>query len=68
MSIGSWWRKLWAREDEFEIRKATEQQGQTAAERRYTAGADWEAMGADEQAARTVNEGNVDAADRLSEN
>jgi hypothetical protein len=69
MGIGSWWRKLWAREDEFEIRKATEEQNETPAERRYTHGADWEALGADTAASAGLHgaEPNIDSADRLSE-
>ena len=67
MGIGSWWRKLRAREDASAIRRASEEQNETPAERRYTHGSR-EGLGADTAASGLHGvEPNVESADRLSE-
>ena len=66
MGIGSWWRKLRAREDERTIERAQEESRETLDERRVTSG-DMAGLQADEMAARSVHEGNIEDAERFAE-
>ena len=59
MGIGSWWRKLRQREDAEAIHRAEERSYETADERQATSG-DFEGLQADEMAARSVREGNIE--------
>jgi hypothetical protein len=66
MGIGSWFKKLMAREDAGAMRRAEERSHETAEERRASSG-DFEGMQADNRAARSEHEPNIEAADRLGE-
>lgn len=66
MSIRSWWKKRQQREDAEAIHEAEERSYESPEERRNSSG-DIPGRGADEVAARGVHEGNIDAADRLSD-
>jgi hypothetical protein len=66
MSISSWWKKRQQREDAEAMHEAEERSYESPEERRMDS-TNMPGRGADEIAARGVHEGNIDAADRLSE-
>jgi hypothetical protein len=66
MSISSWWKKRRQRHDAERIHEVEERSYESPAERRMGS-TDMPARGADEIAARGLHEGNIDAADRLSD-
>ena len=66
MGLGDWWRRLMNREDDRTIERAEEQQNETLDERRHSS-PDVTALEDDEFAARSFHEGNVEDAERFSE-
>ena len=67
MGIGSWWRKLRAKDDEAKVERVLEEQDETPEERRVSEARDFEALGADQQAAASMHEPTIEDADRLSD-
>lgn len=66
VGIGSWLKKLRAREDEEAIERAQERVHETLDERRIASG-DLQGLEADERAARSVHEANIEDAERFAE-
>ena len=66
MGIGSWLKKLRAREDQEAIERAEERVNETLDERRVSSG-DLQGLQADEMAARNVHEPNMEDAERFAE-
>jgi hypothetical protein len=66
MGIGSWLKRLRQRGDAEAIQRAEERAGETPAERRL-ASEHIEDLQADEFAARSVREGNIEDAERFAE-
>jgi hypothetical protein len=65
VGIGSWLKKLRGREDERTIERARERQVESHEERHATE--DYDALQADERAARTMREANVEDAERFAD-
>jgi hypothetical protein len=65
MRIVSWWRRFRQREDEEAIERAQERVHESLDERRIASG-DVQGLQADEMAARSVHEANVDDAERFA--
>jgi hypothetical protein len=65
MRIVSWWRRFRQREDEEAIERAQERVHESLDERRIASG-DVQGLQADEMAARSVHEENVDDAERFA--
>jgi hypothetical protein len=66
MGIGSWFKRLRAKEDEAAIERAVERQGETAEERHVEEGG-IDGLRADERGARDLHEGSVEDAERFAE-
>jgi hypothetical protein len=66
MGLGDRWRRLTSRDDERAVERAEEEQNETLDERRHSSG-DATGLEDDEFAARTFHEGNVEDAERLSD-
>jgi hypothetical protein len=66
MGIGSWWRKLRAREDAERIEEA-EEESLLPHERRGEGPQSAESIGADREAARLGGEGSIGDVDRLGD-
>jgi hypothetical protein len=66
VGIGSWWKRLRHREDEAAIERAQERVHETVDEQRVASG-DLQGLEADEMAARTMHEPNIEDAERFAE-
>jgi hypothetical protein len=66
MGLGDWWRRMMKRDDERAIERAEEEQNETLDERRHSSG-DIAGLEADERAARSEHEPNIEDAERLGE-
>ena len=66
MGIASWWNKLMKREDDAAMKAAEERSHETPEERHATSG-DMEGLQADERAARSMHEGNVEDVERFAD-
>jgi hypothetical protein len=66
MGLGDWWRRFRQREDERTIERAQEARNESVDERRIASG-DIAGLEADERAARSMHEPNIEDAERLGE-
>jgi hypothetical protein len=66
MGIVDWWKRFRQREDEATIERAEERVHETVDERRIASG-DLQGLQADETAARSVHEPNIEDAERFAE-